>query len=350
MAKIITMKGMRSYSLLIGFLLQGFFSNTQGINSTIPKGEKYAVGFKMTMLAIGNGDSMLVSTWYPAEAGKDEVTLRDLIARSAYHPGEDDAINRFKDILKRIYDKDVTDEKAFEKCLDKKMEAFHDATQLPGSFPLIIAASDPASHFETFTWFASHGFIVAGMHARFRQAEQDSAEPMKRYTDALSFLLNYMYDRPGTDKNSITAFGHGGGIQSAMYLSMRTKRIQRVINEDGGFFGPRSQTTASNDYRPDKFTIPLLHITTVSLQQEEDSLQFNAITSHITRIRIKPEMVWHHDFTVYGQVAGSCLGWRNGWVAIDKINEQLNYFMLQFARGKQLRNFSNDVFTIENFN
>lgn len=329
-----------------------FYADAQSsIWSNLPPG-KYSVGFKTIRLVDNNQNPLLISLWYPAEKGNHPLSLQDLITAagiSAEVPGAA-LMTDFKNVLKRIYDIDSLQEPLFSTTLSNLTNTYHNSKRRTGRFPLIIGASEPAPYFTSFEYFASNGFVVAAVHMQFNTPAPNPGDPMRRYTDVLGELLNYMYDQPYIQPSDITAFGHGGGIQSAMFLSMRTPKIKRVINLDGGFFGPRSGTTAASDYHPDKFKVPLLHIITVQQQLQDDQVQFKAITSPVTRVSIQSDSIQHHDFTVWGKVLGLGLKKRYPMQLINEVFKETHKIMLKFLSGKEVKNGSSALMKIEKFN
>lgn len=338
------------YFLLFLLMVNHCIYSQPPVWSNLEQG-KYSCGFKTLRIIGSNQNPLLVSLWYPAEKGNQRISLAGLITagRVTEDIADTTLIREFKNVVMRIYDMESVPEPLFSRAISATINTYHNAAMIKGRFPLIIASSQPASYFASFEYFASHGYVVASVQARF-STPPDTTDPMHRYTDALNELLDYMYDKPYIDNTNITAFGHGGGIQSAMFLSMRTRKIKRVINLDGGFFGPRSETTRSKDYRPEQFTDPMLHIITVSQQKEDDPMQFRAIRSPLTRVRIKSDSIQHHDFTVIGKVAGIGLGIRSPMELIDGVFKAVNEIMLRFLSGQQIEIISNHLFQIEKFN
>src|SRR4030095_2715156 len=172
----------------------------------------------------------------------------------------------------------------------------------------------------------------------------------KPFTYLLGELLQYMVKQKYVLSTDITAFGHGGGIQSAMYLAMRTKQMKKVINLDGGFFGPRSNTMVSSDYDPGRFAVPLLHIVTVAQNTEDDVQQFKAIKSPVVKVSIKSDSVWHHDFTGWGTLAGFVLKQRPSIGAINEVVKIVHHLMLKFLLNEPIKEADNTFVTIEKFN
>ena len=190
---------------------------------------------------------------------------------------------------------------------------------------------------------------MAGVTSIYEESPPGPAH-YKQFTDLLDELLQYMVKQKYVLATNISAFGHGGGIQFAMYLAMRRNQIKKVINLDGGFFSPRSNTTASSDYHPERFRIPLLHIVTVAQNKEDDVQQFKAIKSPVLKVSIKSDSVWHHDFTGWGTLVGRVLNQR---ASIGTINEVVNIVhdtMLKFLLNQPIKEADNTYVRIERFN
>lgn len=265
------------------------------------KGE-FAVGFKTVKSKSAKNDPMLISIWYPASAGKSNVTLGDYIREESFEKSApaSGALNDFRNVGQRIYNTQIPDS-LLTAIGNTKTAALKAAKPRAGKFPLVIAVSDPTAYHQLFERIASSGFVVASVTARFNSPnpEADSPDHYTRYTNLLEDLRGYMVKQSFVDTSNIAAFGHGGGIQAAMYLAMRSKSIAKVVNLDGGFFGPRSKTTNSRDYHPEKFSIPLLHIVTSRQNAEDDPHQFAAIKAPVTKAIVQSKAVRHHDFTAW---------------------------------------------------
>jgi hypothetical protein len=71
---------------------------------------------------------------------------------------------------------------------------------------------------------------------------------------------------------------------------------------DGGFFGPRSNSTTAVDYRPSKLKAPLLHLVTEAQHEEDDANQVKTLDNPMFSTYCTSKVIRHHDFTASGRV------------------------------------------------
>jgi hypothetical protein len=345
---------MQSFKIVFIFSLSFWLTvvHTQDTRKSNLAYGKYSVGFDTVRIISKSGDTLLFSIWFPAKKNDHEIKLRDyVVAGSAIqHLSDSDGLNNLKNSIIRLYNVNFSDYD-FTTFLSKSSRAYLHAQPVKGKFPLIIAQSQPHTYYNTFEYFASHGFIVAGV--MFNYGRQTITPPdslmSKQQTDYLADLLDYMLQQPFVDTSSVTAFGHGGGIQSAGFLAMRDSRIRKLLNLDGGFFGPRSKTTSSIDYHPSKLTIPFLHVITKSQSVEDDPIQFKNLRNPIIRVTFKNEAVRHHDFTVFGKIVVG-MGKRVNEKTIYRAVESAEELMLRFLLNKPLKEEHKVFEKIEYFN
>lgn len=293
---------------------------------------------------------MIISIWYPSQSITEALTLGDLIRMHPEESNVQDSVlfTKFVAPIKWMFGQEMN----YETCMrliDIPTRSYRDAKPMPGRFPLVIALSEPPTYFATFEFLASHGYVVAGLQCKFNTDSPPPPLHYTRYTDVMAELLNYMEQQDNVKKKSISVFGHGFGINPALYLAMRTPRIKRAINVDGGFFGPRSNTTKSNDYQPDRLTIPLLHMITTSQQKEDDVAQFKALTNPITRVIIRPVVFKHQDISVWGRLVTLGLRAKEEIAVVNNVYVELHRIMLDFLKDKSQSNAFPDL-QIEKFN
>ncbi|WP_128548240.1 hypothetical protein [Larkinella soli] len=324
---------------------------TKELNQTPPAAEPYPVGFRTLRQTGRDGTPLLISLWYPARPNGRSLSVGDLI-RAGAGPGEPDSLPvvSFRDLLKRIYGRDTLP--GFQAVLAESAGLFAEAALLPGAYPLVIAQSDPISYQETFRFLAAHGFVVAAVRGRFSDQPPgpETGKHYSRFTDALESLLHFMVTQPFVQKDSVYAFGHGGGIQAALYLAMRTPLIRKVVNLDGGFFGPRSHTTLSEDYHPEKLSVPLLHVVTSAQAREEDPAQFRTLSNPILKVTIRPDEVRHHDPTALGRMALKLTLRQDRTGRLETAFRSVHRMVLDFLRGKPVTPEPDSFFSVEKFN
>ncbi len=299
---------------------------------------------------------MLISVWYPASKGGAKMRWEDFVKLGgAISEGSDSLqLNYLRKIiaLKWVFNFQISDIDYFS-ALRKFSNSFRNAPEVAGKFPLIIATARPIHYAASFEFFASHGFIVASYDGAFPENKltDDSPQFFVQNTDMMGELMVMMSTFPSIDQSNISVFGHGGGIQPAMYLAMRSVEIKRVVNLDGAFFGPRSKSTLSFDYHPDKLTIPLLHIVTDDLHKQEERSQFNALKNPVTRVIIKPGEFKHHDLTSFGLFLRRAVDRRgDARDMVNKIFFKTHKMILSFLKDQNIKSSQNDIFGIEHFN
>lgn len=310
-----------------------FYSDAQKPVQLTPAHGKYAVGFDTLRMTARDGNTLLISLWYPARTATTQMKLRDYLvtAHSVMGTTPDSMIENFKNSLVSLYTFTTFPDEEFYKLLATTTKASAYAKRLDGKFGLIIAQAQPSSYLQTFEYFASHGFVVAGVMWNYKTTPQKNADSLlyKLQTDYLQDVLNYMIAQPFVNPAMVTAFGHGGGIQPAVYLAMRTPQIQKIINLDGGFFGARSKSTLSTDYVAEKLQGPMLHVITSSQAIEDDLQQKSLLKNPITQIKLVSDKIKHHDFTLWGKFAAELVP-RADKGALNRASQGIHKKMLSF--------------------
>jgi hypothetical protein len=301
---------------------------------TSPKLGKYGVGYRVIRQKSKKGTPILISVWFPAKVRGSSLTLNDLIVTSnlTNESVDNSLVDRFQNIGLRLYP-NVSGEE-FRNGLNRSTQMFPNYERIDGTFPLVLAQSEPAALYETNTYLASHGFLVASINYQWQDESVDSLL-YKVQTDIMEELLDFMLKQPGVNPNKVYAIGFGGGIQCAMYLAMRRSEIEKVINLDGGFFGPRSKSTVSVDYHPEHLSATLLTIETQTQQREDDHSQIQNLRDPIVSVGIKSELVRHHDFTSWGRTIAS-IGKRDNEEIVNGTFRAVHQLMLQFLEGKKI--------------
>ena len=268
------------------------------------------------------------------------MTLKDYIVTRALAKDVADTacIREFKKVLELpfLYHLDKVPDDQYVKVLAMPLRAGKNAAAVSKKFPLVIASASPDNYAVTFEYLASNGFVVASITAKDEQAPNDTLLWPKP-TDRLAYLLKYMIGQPNVDTTRVAAFGHGGGIQPAFYLAMRTDKVKLLINLDGGVFGDRSKTTLSPDYRPSMLKIPMLHIITRSQEKEDNPLQWKVLSNPRYRLVIRSDEVLHHDFTMWGITVARVLHKRGAPTKIvEEVYSNVHSVMIYFLKQKKL--------------
>jgi hypothetical protein len=352
------MKKRADVLIISSFFLFGFLNRSAAQNpgwNGLANG-KYAVGFTAIRENNTNGYPMLTGIWYPASVtGGSPMTWKDLIQLGGAAVNQNDSVLletfRTTIAIKGIFGVDIPIA-LYYKAVTTATNTYQDADMLPESFPLIIARGRPISYAPSFEFLASHGFIIAVVDCSFPSdtLSDDNPRFFVKYTNLMEELLHKMIRYPHVLQSDISVFGHGGGIQAALFLAMRNPLIKKAINLDGGFFGSRSKSQISIDYHPGKLSIPLLHVITVSQQKEDDEKQFTALANPITRVAIKSAEFKHHDITAFGRFLNTVKMRGGDDAQINQVFQEINSLMLDFLTGKAVSKTDNRFFVIDNYN
>ena len=265
---------------------------------------KHSVGLKTFQRTTKEGNAMLISVWYPAEnSDAKTLSVADMILMAnPIDPMLDSSrFSGYRKPLKWMFGQTIADH-LFQEIISHPTRTVVNAKMKSGKFSLIIAHSEVASYFPTFELFASYGYIVVGIDGRLAKKAPSAPYHYSPHTDMGEEAMEYFLNEPYIDPSDVSVFGHGFGIQPALYLAMRSSVIKRAINFDGGFFGPRSNSTTSIDYNPANLKCPLLHIITIDQFKMDDAAQFNALQNPITRVKIKSDLFKHQDASVFGRI------------------------------------------------
>ncbi len=126
-----------------------------------------------------------------------------------------------------------------EHVFNKPMKAIFDATQLKGSFPLILyGSSQSSSGYDNALLceqLASHGYIVItvaskGAYSRPMPFNEEGAEAQTR---DLEFLYGYMHNFPNVDIKNIGTVGFSFGGLNMVTFSLKNKNVKAMVSFDG---------------------------------------------------------------------------------------------------------------------
>ncbi|MBS1533171.1 MAG: hypothetical protein JSU01_22925 [Bacteroidetes bacterium] len=306
--------------------------------STLKPGP-YKVGFRAIHQFDGQGRPLAIGVWYPAASTGKGMALKDYIIAGSLSAEAADSVstNEFKRILELpfLYHLDKVPADVYRGLISMPLRGFKNAAMRKGKFPLIITLAAPDAYPVTFEYFASHGFVVASIVNKYDDVQNDSLIWTKPTND-LAYLLKYMTGQAYVDTNRIAAFGHGGGIQPAFYLAMRTPKIKLLVNLDGGVFSDRSKTTLSPDYKPAQLRASLLYISTQAQKGYDDPRQWNILRNSRFKVLVRSEEVRHHDFTMWGILVAEGLHQRGESAKIvEDVFANVHTMILQFLnKGK----------------
>ena len=221
------------------------------------------------------------SVWYPADPAKAKTAKRMVFREYAYLMAHELGYRELTDTVKT---EAVTQfhlffstppEKRVE--LDVVTNAVRDAVPAEGKFPLVVyGPSINCVSFENsvlFEHLASYGYIVVaspclGPTSRNVPIELAGTETQAR--DIL-FLLGYMWDFPGVDRDKIALMGYSWGGMSNVLAAMRDTRIGVVVCLDGSVVYNKyfdEMFVKSIYYNIDHITMPLLFLRSKKIPDE----------------------------------------------------------------------------------
>jgi len=306
------------------------------------------VGFKLSRQHDNtrNNRRMLVSTWYPAKASASAKTVlfKDYLAagvinQSFSEPTEAErkgACDELHEMMERPFlfgGIDIPDDR-FAAVLELPTAAKWNLDAAPGKFPTVLVSTEPESLSITAEFLASNGFVVVAVNAPYGGEQPPDSLLWVEPTEDLLWLVNHVQSFPNVDQGNISCMGFGGGIQSAFYTSIKSDKIKSLVNLEGGVFGPRSRTSASVDYAPEKMKAPMLHIVTSDQRKEDDiTLERALVNTTLYRAFIQHEGLYHHDFSVYGRVLNKGLKMRGQLSDIaDQTYVAVHKLILEFLK------------------
>ena len=283
----------------------------------------YNVGYKVIKQQdkLRNNRPLVISIWYPAKNVKLPVIFKEYLFSGIINPSfsnptpeeKTKILKEFKEILEMPHILGLREIPVlqFEAIMNVPMAAEKNAREVTGKFPGIIMSSEPESLAITAEYLASHGFVVAAVHAPYNQVQPPDSLVWDASTKDLAWLAEYTKQIEIIDQDKIAALGFGGGILPAFLLTMKTINLKAMVNLEGAVFQPFSLTTKSVDYHPEKMKTPMLHIVTTGTKREESEQEIKALNTSLYRVLVENGQVTHQDFSIFGRVANKGLALRN---------------------------------------
>jgi hypothetical protein len=313
------------------------------------KAGTYTVGFKTIRERdqLRNGRPLVISIWYPAKSKTKPVSFKDylvsgIINSSFTGPTESEKANYIKDFREtfsnpRMFGLQDSMQK-FEAMLDGPMRAYSNAPAMEGKFPTVIMSSEPESLAVTAEWLASYGFVVVAVQAHYGGPMPEESMLWDLPTRDMLWMTDYTKKIDMVDQDKIAAFGFGGGIIPAFFLTMKKDHIKALVNLEGAAFQPMSLITKSPDYQPGKMKTPMLHIVTANTRKNESEEEVRAIQTTLYRLLVANDRIQHHDFSIFGRVIFWGLGLRaNSLDETETVYVAAHELLLSFLN-ERLRN------------
>lgn len=279
------------------------------------RGGPNRVGFR-TIRAVDSARSqrpIMICVWYPTNDQKRSMPFKEYlyagVINDHFLPPDDNekqyAIDQFKHVLSLPFisgGQEINADK-LKAAMEFRVAAVRDAVPLPGKFPVVFMSTEPESLSVTAEYLASHGFVAIAVHTPNDPNRPADDLIYHSVTLDLLWMMNHLQLVPEADARNLGAVGFGGGIQASFYLTMKSDKIKALVNIDGGVFGPRSLTTHSVDYAPERMNTSMLHIVSQSQLEQDDTSQISALKqASIYRLAARKSEVKHQDFSIYGRM------------------------------------------------
>ena len=232
------------------------------------------------------GRPLQINIWYPAKAAQTPMTLADYV-----HLTATEDLSDLSDDAKRQSEKRFVQARWFQgvpedkltKLLGQSTRAYRDTEHAQGRFPLIVLAnssslSAPFSHFVLAEYLASHGFIVASTPAKGAQSPGLNSRESSVQMQDLQFVIGSLHDYPSLDRDKLALIGFGLGGLSTALLAMHNTDVDAMVSLDSilaNRFG-YSLIFQNSLYKPNQFTVPVLHITAQEANEDTDYAFFKA--------------------------------------------------------------------------
>jgi hypothetical protein len=253
-----------------------------------------------------------INVWYPAKSkSNSSMLLADYIHLAATEDLSkltDDAKEQSeKRFLQSRWFQGVPEEKIKE-LLTKPAAAVRKADHADGRFPLIVIAnsgslSSPSGQFVLAEYLASHGYIVASVPSRGAQSPGLGGRESIVQLQDLQFVIGSLHDFPSLDRDKLAAIGFGLGGLSTALLAMHNTDLDAMVSLDSVLanrFG-YSLIFQSSLYKPNQLTLPVLHITSQTTNEDTDYAFFKA-TKFSPAYYVKLKGLTAPDFSSIGML------------------------------------------------
>jgi hypothetical protein len=227
-----------------------------------------------------------INIWYPAKATQTPMSLADYAHLAATEDlsslsQEAKSQSEARFLQGRWFEGIPQDQ--LKALLSKSTAAAKEAAHAEGRFPLILLAnssglSSPYNHFILAEYLASNGYIVASTPARGSQSPQLSSRESSVQMQDLQFIISALHDYPSRDRDKLALIGFGLGGLSTALLSMHNTDVDAMVSLDS-FLANRfgySLMFQNSLYKPNQFTVPVLHITAQETNEDTDYAFFKA--------------------------------------------------------------------------
>ena len=240
---------------------------------------KAKVDFEGKITAGETARPMTIYLWYPAKTDSDSskmpfseyVDLEEISLDET--PLSDEMRNEIRSsyknqITRRLRNKvEVTDD-FFKNLLDQKTNAHKDAPHSDGKFPILLYTSiNPTSQSVLGEYFASHGYIIAGIQRKDNMSKEFlefRPNPYSLDTSVadIEFLFGYFSNSSFADTNRLGTIAFSSASLANILFQMRNLPSGVLVTLEGweGFKRGDEIINESRYYNPVKIRVPYLRI------------------------------------------------------------------------------------------
>jgi dienelactone hydrolase len=250
----------------------------------------------------GEPRQLLLSVWYPAEAGGTAMHFIDYARRYGAGPATDAELARH---FREGFAPDVA-VPLIERLMASPVLAQGGAPNRPGPYPLVLyapgAGATLLTHVVTCEFLASYGFVVAGLAATGADGfgQTFDLEGQTAQQRDLALAVASLRQIAWVDSSRIALIGFSFGANAALLLGMRDPRIRALVSLDGAetFGNGTPMLRAAPDLSPLALGAALLRIEAWP-DPHQDSTVVAALAAS-PQVIVRMPGADHHDFISRG--------------------------------------------------
>ncbi len=222
------------------------------------------------------GRQMQIALWYPAQVNETDVKIQfgqyvELMAQQTEFTAMDVGKRKFADDRFISNTNDLGGNGTFtakKLAILKKLDtnAYSNAKPIDDKFPLIVFPNggSPASLSVMCEYFASHGFVVAGVALKGEHAFSGGAslKGLETAVSDLDFAIRSLSEMPQVNAGKLGLIGNGNSSSHIVAYQTRNSNVDAVVSLDGGLISQFEQSILKRTpfYEPQAVNIPLLVI------------------------------------------------------------------------------------------
>ena len=202
------------------------------------------------------GRQMQIALWYPARINENDEKIRfgqyvELMAQQTDFTVMDDRKRKFAN---ERFISNTNDQGGNGTFTTEKLEilktlgtnAYSNAKPINDKFPLIVFANggSPASLSVMCEYFASHGFVVAGVALKGEHAFNGGAslKGLETAVSDLDFAIRSLSEMPQVDAGKLGLIGNGISSSHIVAYQTRNSNVDAVVSLDGGLISQFEQS------------------------------------------------------------------------------------------------------------